>query len=1413
MCFSLLSVGKTIVTFECNNGRVKHFDAYDLRDAHFGCDSRFKIKLFEESRVYADGISIINSAAMPIGKRFKRGLSSIKANLKNRSELLREPTPTESSVDTTSSVAVSIRKSGESVIWDGKEAASEQAYKPTHDDPACLIADSLTTTADDSQLSIEDDLWFQASEKLKADDPELYKQYSFIIRREADKSNENHPNESAKSLANAATLLKVCQNSLETMNAPSGRADKVFKKTIEIVGLAKDFVGSVVSAEPHGAVAWAGVCLFLSLLLNPSQQDEACRKGLEELPFIIHKYSLVESICAIKSSSSAIATTANMLSSGIIDFYAKILNFQAEVVCQLNRSTIKGYLRKVFQTDKWKNMHHDVLRIEERCWSIAQTIDSDRCIRSELLGVSSQTYQAVVDIGIESKQRERTKRKRIVCKFFVRQKRNPDRVPGTCEWLLKSQAFTDWRDKKSAGLLWISADPGCGKSVLSKAFYKENLVSFSSATIICYFFFKDSSPEQCSITKAVASLLHQLFLSNGSLLKHAMTKWNKNRSELCNLHDDMWDILEDIAVDQAAGDIVCIVDALDECESDNNSRKSFVQRMHKLLFRPECHMRFVITSRPYAQIERIFKGLHQEFPLGRWNLRLSRGKSTWSSTMRFSSWTWMRMLKVNIITRLREMEHRTYLWLHLIMDVIRKIIESSWESRKIDESLRSLPKTVEKIYEEILDTSPYRSETEKLLHIIVGAERPLSTDEINVAMNIQICYDGTQSFDDIHLENRERYPGMLRNLCGLFIQFVDSKVYLVHQTAKEFLVATESGSRFPGKWRYCLEPQETQKILAQICISYLYLSDLNAWSDSGYPKREHGSISATNVPDNLIDYWGTNWVAHYRRVPNAVDPVVIVELCSISIRRIIWLRVMCWMPENYWLSRKMVDPYRLDLELKERVTPLMIASCLNLLEAAKYITSTSYPKENKLNYCGLFGTALSFAVENRSFEMVELLLQKGADANIGHDPYMVRSLPLTSAVKVGDLPIVRLLLENRAVDETGGCILCSALNIAVEYHKTGLVGLLLESAVRPIVEGYLESALEVAVRLRFAKLVAMLLEFGASPTYKFSKRFMSDARSCLSYVLDSRSASSQTNSCELELVLKLLLLKTEPLPSKVMNDLLVEYVSTKSDEVDLVRLLFKPPLHTEPEAHDDGSPIVFAALYANTKSMELLMNEVHDIDSCREAIPWVNKHPLRGVTPWVKNHPLPEGTFGGYIWSELRPMYKSWFTRDIEITALFGGIISANERVVQSLIDHGAGVNMTIELGTPLFIAAALSCKSVVQLLLKNGAQITPSKFGGREQSSPLVFAAARGNIEIVELLLKSGAQVEQGTAVIVHSILTHKEGIEGKFYPSAMEAAEMEGHEDVAALLQEYRARQAGAGVKEVEGAMMPSRVEEVED
>lgn len=130
-----------------------------------------------------------------------------------------------------------------------------------------------------------------------------------------------------------------------------------------------------------------------------------------------------------------------------------------------------------------------------------------------------------------------------------------------------------------------------------------------------------------------------------------------------------------------------------------------------------------------------------------------------------------------------------------------------------------------------------------------------------------------------------------------------------------------------------------------------------------------------------------------------------------------------------------------------------------------------------------------------------------------------------------------------------------------------------------------------------------------------------------------------------------------------------------------------------------------------------------------------------------------------------------------------------------------------------MFVAAAISTVAIAQLLINNGAQVMPFEFEGREHSSPLVVAAALGNIDIVELLLKFGAGVERGTAIIFHSMLACEKEIEGRLYPSAMEAAQMEGHKEVAALLREYGVRQAVTGAEEGEVSAMPSRVEEVED
>lgn len=278
--------------------------------------------------------------------------------------------------------------------------------------------------------------------------------------------------------------------------------------------------------------------------------------------------------------------------------------------------------------------------------------------------------------------------------------RNPDRVKDTCKWLLGSQSFRDWRDRKGSGLLWISADPGCGKSVLSKAFVDEKLVATSSATVICYFFFKDISPEQRSVKKALGALIHQILSPNPQLWKHVMNSWKLNGKELCNLHDSMWNILEAIANDSAIGDIVCVIDALDECDSGHDLREHFIRRMHRLACRTQpCRMRFVVTSRPYAQMEEIFKGLKHDFPViriaGELESETISQEINLVITHNVAQLDMSETVKNRIINCLQAINHRTYLWLYLTMDAIRERISTSGDAERIEESLRTLPTTVE----------------------------------------------------------------------------------------------------------------------------------------------------------------------------------------------------------------------------------------------------------------------------------------------------------------------------------------------------------------------------------------------------------------------------------------------------------------------------------------------------------------------------------------------------------------------------------------------------------------------------------------------------------------------------------------------------------------------------------------------
>ena len=143
--------------------------------------------------------------------------------------------------------------------------------------------------------------------------------------------------------------------------------------------------------------------------------------------------------------------------------------------------------------------------------------------------------------------------------------------------------------------------------------------------------------------------------------------------------------------------------------------------------------------------------------------------------------------------------------------------------RRMEQFLEKLPATIYDVYEHILRRSREPDLARRLLHIVLAATRPLTLEEMNMAFNIE---KGQNSSDEVDLLPDESIRGHIKDICGLFISIIESKVYLLHQTAREFLESrrestssnvTDQSSRQLESWKHSMEPSVSHLVLANIC--------------------------------------------------------------------------------------------------------------------------------------------------------------------------------------------------------------------------------------------------------------------------------------------------------------------------------------------------------------------------------------------------------------------------------------------------------------------------------------------------------------------------------------------------------------------------------------------------------------------
>ena len=161
-----------------------------------------------------------------------------------------------------------------------------------------------------------------------------------------------------------------------------------------------------------------------------------------------------------------------------------------------------------------------------------------------------------------------------------------EEVKGTCEWLLFEDKYVAWAFRDKPQLLRLQGGPGIGKTMISSFLVGklEEEAREDSAVTLAYYFCDNKDESRNTASALLRGLLLQLLRKRPVLFqKHVEEFYDEMKNRLDQLFKDLdilWRIFRSMLKDHDAGKVYVLLDALDECEK--SSRQAFLTHLEKL---------------------------------------------------------------------------------------------------------------------------------------------------------------------------------------------------------------------------------------------------------------------------------------------------------------------------------------------------------------------------------------------------------------------------------------------------------------------------------------------------------------------------------------------------------------------------------------------------------------------------------------------------------------------------------------------------------------------------------------------------------------------------------------------------------------------------------------------------------------
>lgn len=492
------------------------------------------------------------------------------------------------------------------------------------------------------------------------------------------------------------------------------------------------------------------------------------------------------------------------LKARIVALYKALLLYQMKSVCSYYRHQGLVFLRGLANWDDWDADLKAVTDAEENLlndWDKYDKLKAES-LRSELVklaegieGKLGDIHQTLQDFVALQKTIRRDDME-AACRRELRvvdpqddmeriERSKDELVDDAYRWILHTEEytkFTNWYDNRPNGspcrLLWVNGPAGTGKTMLMIGIIRELYrLPVALTPKLSFFFCQGTVTGLNNATAVLRSLIWLLLLQQPGLISHLLQKYIESGAALFNDQNAFYALSEafqNMLKDTDLSPVYFVVDALDECEQGLDNLIKLISVSLTL----SDKVKWLVSSRPTVKLYTPdTAGSLVELDAQKLEDPVNAYIKHKLFTLKTRDGYDERVL-AKVADKIRQQAQNTFLWVALVFKELDVEDENHIKVHGMYalEIIGEIPSGLKELYDHMMTKIEKGKRRDpqycrNVLVVAVLAYRPLTLSELAVLADLPPEMDAQT----------------IVKKCGSFLTTKDETVYLIHQSAKDYL--------------------------------------------------------------------------------------------------------------------------------------------------------------------------------------------------------------------------------------------------------------------------------------------------------------------------------------------------------------------------------------------------------------------------------------------------------------------------------------------------------------------------------------------------------------------------------------------------------------------------------------------------